>query len=65
MKQWTPWLVCVSVPLIIPDLQLAIYCDAPRYKVRMYNTEELADDHKKISFPGIFFLTIPSKVPRQ
>jgi hypothetical protein len=42
-----PWLVCVFVPLIVLDLQLAIYCDAPGYKVRTYNTEELADDKKK------------------
>ncbi len=63
MKQQTPWLVCVFVPLIILDLQLAINSDAPSYKVRTYNTEELQDD-KKNSFPGIFFLTIPPKVPR-
>jgi hypothetical protein len=53
------------VPLIILDLQLAIYCDAPGYKVRTYNTEELADDLEKNSFPGIFYMTIPSKVPRR
>jgi hypothetical protein len=62
VKQRTPWLVCVFVPLIVLDLQLAIYCDAPGYKVHMYNTEELVDD-KKNSFPGIFFLTIPQKSP--
>jgi hypothetical protein len=33
--------------LIVLDLQLAIYCDAPGYKVRTYNTEELADDRRK------------------
>jgi hypothetical protein len=58
-------MVCVFVPLIVLDLQLAIYCDAPGYKVHMYNTEELADDQKRNSFPGIFLLMIPSKVPRQ
>ncbi len=63
MKQLTPWLVCVFVPLIVLDLQLAIYCDAPGYKVRTYDTEELVDDQKKNSFPGIFFLTIPQKSP--
>ncbi len=65
MKQQTSWLVCVFVPLIVKDLQLAIHCDAPGYKVRTYNTEELDDDRrKKNSFPGILFLTIPSKDPR-
>jgi hypothetical protein len=41
--------------LIILDLQLAIYCDTPGYKVHTYNTEELDDDRKKNLFPGIFF----------
>ncbi len=49
MKQRTPWLVCVFVPLIVLDLQLAIYCDAPGYKVHTYNTEELGDDKKQLS----------------
>jgi hypothetical protein len=44
VKQRTPWLVCVFVPLIVLDLQLAIYCDATKYKVRKYDTEELAND---------------------
>ncbi len=55
----------VESDLAATDLQIAIYCDAPKYKVRTYNTEELADDQKKNSFLGIFFLTIPSKVPRR
>jgi hypothetical protein len=36
------------------DLQLAIYCNAPRYKVRTYNTEELVDD-KKTAFQAYIF----------
>jgi hypothetical protein len=62
VKQRSPWLVCVFVPLIVLDLQLAIYCDALGYKVHTYNTEEL-DDDKKNSFPGTFFLTICQKSP--
>jgi hypothetical protein len=56
VKQRTPWLVCVFVSFIVLDLQLAICCDAPGYKVRTYNTEEQCDDRKKNSFPGMFFL---------
>jgi hypothetical protein len=50
-----PWLVCVFVPLIVLDLQLGIYCNTPRYKVRMYNTEKLGDDKKKQLFSHILF----------
>ena len=39
-KAATPWLVCVFVPCIVVDLQLAIYCSAPGYNVCTYNTEE-------------------------
>ena len=53
-------MVCVIVPFIIVDLQLAIYCDAPGYKARAYDTEELFYDRKN-SFPGNLFLMIPSK----
>jgi len=47
VKQWTPWLVCAFVPFIVVDLQLAIYCDPPRYKARAFDTEELLMDRKK------------------
>ncbi len=57
-----PWLVCVFVPLIVVDLQLAIYCDAPGYKVHMYNTEELADDWKK-KFRAYSFWRFHQKSP--
>ena len=53
MKQQTPWLVCVFVPFIVVDLQLAIYCDAPGYKVRTYDTEELFYDQKKQHSPRL------------
>ncbi len=43
------------VPFIVLDLQLAIYCDAPGYTVRTYNTEELADDRKKQLSGNILF----------
>ena len=41
------WLVCVFVPFIVVDRQLAMYCNAPPYKVCTYNTEELFYDRKK------------------
>jgi hypothetical protein len=47
-----PWLVCVFVSFIIVDLQLAIYCDAPGYKARTYDTEELVMDRKKKQLSG-------------
>ena len=37
-------MVCVFVPFILVDLQLAMYCDAPSYKVRAYDTEEIFYD---------------------
>ena len=40
-------MVCAFVPFIVVDLQLAIYCDAPGYKARAYDTEELLMDRKK------------------
>ncbi len=47
-------MVCVFVPFIVLDLQLAIYCDTPGYKVCKYNTEELADDKKQLSGNFLF-----------
>jgi hypothetical protein len=64
VKQRTPWLVCVFVPLIALDRQLGIYCNAPGYKVRTYNTEELADD-KKTKFPEKLFLTKRSNAKKE
>jgi hypothetical protein len=64
VKQWTPWLVCVFVPLIILDLQLAIYCDAPGYKVRTHNTEELADDWEKKQLSGHILFDDSLKSPQ-
>ena len=55
MKQWKPWLVCVFVSFIILDLQLVIYCDAPGYKARTYDTEELVMDKKKTAFRLTYF----------
>jgi hypothetical protein len=36
-------------------------CEAPGYKVPVYNTGELRHDQIKNSFPGILFLTNPQK----
>ncbi len=47
MKQRTPWLICVFVPFIVVDLRLAIYCNAPSYKVLTYDIEELFYDWTK------------------
>ncbi len=64
MKQRMPWLVFVFVPLIVLDLQLAIYCDAPGYKVRTYDTEELADDRKKKQLSGHILFDDSVKSPQ-
>jgi len=50
-----PWLVCVFVPFIKVDLQLAIFCYAPGYKARTYDAEELLYDRKKTAFRAIYF----------
>ena len=55
MKQRTPWMVCVIVPFIIVDLQLAIYCDTPGYKARAYDTDELFYERKKKAFWATYF----------
>jgi hypothetical protein len=52
VKQWTPWLDCVFVPFIVVVLQLATYCDAPGYKARAYETEELLMDREKKQLSG-------------
>ena len=52
MKQRTSWLVCVFVPFIVLDLQLAIYCDASGYKVRTYVHAELVERPKKKQCSG-------------
>ena len=44
----------ISAPSIVLHLQLAKYCDAPGYKVRTYDTEELFY-HKKTAFPATYF----------
>jgi hypothetical protein len=48
------------MPLIVIDIQLAIYCNAPGYKVHTYNTEELADDKKQLSGHILFDNSIKS-----
>ncbi len=57
-------MVCVFVPLIVLDLQLAIYCDAPGYKVRTYNTEELVDDQKRKQLSGHILFDNSVKSPQ-
>jgi len=52
VKQRTSWLVCVFVPFIVLDLQLAIYCDASGYKVRTYVHAELVERPKKKQCSG-------------
>ena len=46
--------LCFCAPFIVVDLQLAIYCDAPGYKIRTCNSEELTDD-KKTAFQAYSF----------